>query len=52
MNKHQVERLLVFLGEVTRSDIKELIMKHNLDLDDEEIYTLIVSLYRTINREC
>lgn len=52
MNKNQVERLLGFLGEVTRSDIEEIIINHNLDLDGEEIYTLIAHLYETINEEC
>lgn len=52
MNKHQVEKLLEYLGNIRPSDIKEVIDKYDLNLDYLEIYDLLIKLYGALYENC
>ena len=52
MNKIDVEKLLVLLGAVKPSDVKEVVDKHDLNLDYLEVYDLLSNLYDVLYKNC
>ena len=52
MNKIDVEKLLVLLGAIKPSDVKEVVNKYDLNLDYLEIYDLLSNLYDVLYKNC
>ena len=52
MNKHQVERLLEYLGNIRPGYVKVVIDKYDLNLDYLEVYDLLSNLYDTLYKNC
>lgn len=52
MNKHQVERLLEYLGNIKPCDVKGVIDKYDLDLDYLEVFDLLSNLYDALYENC
>ena len=52
MNKHQVERLLEYLGNIKPCDVKWVIDKYDLDLDYLEVFDLLSNLYDALYENC
>ena len=52
MNKIDVEKLLVLLGAIKPSDVKEVVNKYDLNLDYLEIYDLLANLYDALYENC
>ena len=52
MNKHQVERLLEYLGNITPGDVKGVIDKYDLNLDYLEVFDLLANLYDVLYENC
>ena len=52
MNKIDVEKLLVLLGAIKPSDVKEVVDKYDLNLDYLEIYDLLSNLYDVLYKNC
>lgn len=52
MNKIDVEKLLVLLGAIKPSDVKEVVDKYDLDLDYLEVFDLLSNLYDALYENC
>lgn len=52
MNKIDVEKLLVLLGTIKPSDVKEVVDKYDLNLDYLEVYDLLANLYDVLYENC
>ena len=52
MNKIDVEKLLLLLGVIKPSDVKEVVDKYDLNLDYLEIYDLLANLYNALYENC
>ena len=52
MNKIDVEKLLVLLGAIKPSDVKEVVDKYDLNLDYLEVYDLLSNLYDVLYKNC
>ena len=52
MNKINVEKLLVLLGAIKPSDVKEVVDKYDLNLDYLELFDLLASLYDVLYENC
>lgn len=52
MNKIQTEIILEYLGNIRPSDVKEVIDKHELELDYLEVFDLLSNLYDALYENC
>ena len=52
MNKIDVEKLLLLLGVIKPSDVKEVVDKYDLNLNYLELFDLLANLYDVLYENC